>query len=193
MLEARHPGYADLLNPPATAAEIAELEAYFGVPLPVAAREIYEDANGQSSRLPGVLLGMTMLPIEYVLREADEWSSVDNSDFPPSGFSSAPPGAIQLMYANPRWLPLFNTGGGNHIGLDFDPGPQGTVGQVINFGRDEDDKTVMASSLEHFLLDCIKRLQTDEKLTISDLGVACLGEYLFIDCWVYEKYQAQKG
>lgn len=192
LLEARYPGYAEILNPPATEAEIARLEAHFGVALPDAVREIYEDANGQSTRVPGVFVGMTMLPIEYIINEALEWASVDNDDFPPSGFSSAPPGAIQLMYTNPRWIPLFNTGGGNHVGLDFDPGPQGTPGQVINFGRDEDDKTVLAKSMEHFLLDCIKRLQTDPKLEIDAQGIASYDGNMVIDCWVYEKYQAQK-
>lgn len=192
-LEARYPGYAEILNPPATEAEIAKLEAYFGVALPGAARDMYEDANGQSTRLPGVLVGMIMLPIESVIGEAIEWAAVDNADFPASGFSSAPPGAIQLMYTNPRWLPLFDTGGGNHVGLDFDPGPRGTVGQVINFGRDQDDKTVLAESLEHFLLDCIERLRTDPKLEIDARGIAGYGGAMVIDCWVYEKYQAQKG
>ena len=41
--------------------------------------------------------------------------------------------------------------GGNHFGIDLSPGPDGRRGQVINFGRDEDLKVVMAPNLEAFI------------------------------------------
>ena len=39
---------------------------------------------------------------------------------------------------------------GNHIGLDFDPDRDGTAGQVISFGRDEDQKQLKANSFDEF-------------------------------------------
>lgn len=64
------------------------------------------------------------------------------------------------MYTNPKWIPLTHDGGGNHIGLDFDPGALGTPGQVIRFGRDEDDKVLLAPSFSVFLDQLVTALQT---------------------------------
>jgi hypothetical protein len=35
--------------------------------------------------------------------------------------------------------------------LDFDPEINGTIGQIINFGREEEEKTVLANSFEEFI------------------------------------------
>ena len=55
------------------------------------------------------------------------------------------------MYASPGWIPFASDSGGNCLGIDLDPGPTGTRGQVINFGRDEDEKFVLAPSMNEFL------------------------------------------
>jgi hypothetical protein len=47
----------------------------------------------------------------------------------------------------------------NHIGIDLDPGPCGVVGQVINFGRDQERKYVLARSWAHFLEDVAEELE----------------------------------
>ena len=62
-----------------------------------------------------------------------------------------PQGTVDPAYINPRWIPLTHDGSGNHIGLDFDPWPEGRHGQVILYGRDEDVKAVLAPSLGAFL------------------------------------------
>nr|WP_305955588.1 SMI1/KNR4 family protein [Pseudomonas sp. R2-60-08W] len=41
--------------------------------------------------------------------------------------------------------------GGNHLGVDLDPGEYGVSGQVINFGSDEEEKFVLASSVGTFM------------------------------------------
>lgn len=65
--------------------------------------------------------------------------------------SSDPPGAVKPMDTNRSWIPLTREHGGNHIDLDFDPGPDGVVGQVIAYGRDEDEKRLLANSFREFL------------------------------------------
>jgi cell wall assembly regulator SMI1 len=72
---------------------------------------------------------------------------------------SEPEGAIQPLYANPLWIPFTHDLGGNHIGLDLDPGPRGTPGQVIVFGRDEDRKKLVASSFAAFVEGVIRELE----------------------------------
>ncbi|KAK7749399.1 Cell wall assembly regulator [Diatrype stigma] len=64
---------------------------------------------------------------------------------------SVPPGAVQRAYAHPAWIPLVRDWGGNNLAIDLAPGPTGTWGQVILFGRDYDTKYVVAKSWAAFL------------------------------------------
>ncbi|TNH02471.1 hypothetical protein FHQ26_04945 [Testudinibacter sp. TR-2022] len=63
-------------------------------------------------------------------------------------FTSTPKNAIQKKYFHYKWLPIFSDGGGNYLGIDLDPDTKGKKGQVINFGRDEEDMFVLAQSLD---------------------------------------------
>ncbi|KAK3378017.1 hypothetical protein B0H63DRAFT_495707 [Podospora didyma] len=65
--------------------------------------------------------------------------------------ASVPPGAVQKAYAHPAWIPLARDWGGNNLAIDLAPGPKGTWGQVILFGRDYDTKYVVARSWAAFL------------------------------------------
>lgn len=64
---------------------------------------------------------------------------------------SVPAGAIQRVYAHPAWIPLVRDWGGNNLAVDLAPGPNGTWGQIILFGRDYDIKYVVARSWAHFV------------------------------------------
>ncbi|ULQ55195.1 SMI1/KNR4 family protein [Flavihumibacter rivuli] len=74
-------------------------------------------------------------------------------------FSSTPANAIRMKYFHHKWLPLFSDGGGSYIGIDLDPDKEGVKGQVINFGRDEEDMVVYANSLDGLLDKVIAELQ----------------------------------
>ena len=63
-------------------------------------------------------------------------------------FTSTPENTIQKKYFHYKWLPVFSDSGGNYIGIDLDPDINGTKGQVINFGRNEEDMFVLAENLE---------------------------------------------
>ncbi|KAH6652202.1 glucan synthesis regulatory protein [Truncatella angustata] len=64
---------------------------------------------------------------------------------------SVPAGAVQRVYAHPAWIPLVRDWGGNNLAVDLAPGPSGTWGQIILFGRDYDIKYVVARSWAHFI------------------------------------------
>ncbi|MEO5975559.1 MAG: SMI1/KNR4 family protein [Chryseolinea sp.] len=75
-------------------------------------------------------------------------------------FTSFPEGAIKKKYFNPNWVPIIFDNLGNYIGIDLDPDENGTVGQIIVFGRDEEDMFVIADSFHRFLdfnLELIKK------------------------------------
>ncbi|KAI2643502.1 putative 1,3-beta-glucan protein [Xylaria nigripes] len=64
---------------------------------------------------------------------------------------SIPAGAVQRAYAHPSWIPLVRDWGGNNLAVDLAPGPTGSWGQIILFGRDYDTKYVVAKSWAAFL------------------------------------------
>ncbi|KAK7954039.1 hypothetical protein PG996_014925 [Apiospora saccharicola] len=64
---------------------------------------------------------------------------------------SVPAGAVQRAYAHQAWIPLVRDWGGNNLAVDLAPGPTGTWGQIILFGRDYDIKYVVARSWGHFM------------------------------------------
>ena len=64
--------------------------------------------------------------------------------------------------------------------MDFDPGPTGTKGQIINFGRDEDDKCVFAKSLDDFLV-LLTELLNSPSLVEEEDGSYSYNHTHFID------------
>jgi cell wall assembly regulator SMI1 len=57
------------------------------------------------------------------------------------------------------WVPFADDGGGNFLGLDLAPDEDGTAGQVIVYGREEDVKYVLAPSFGAYLYHVAKELK----------------------------------
>ncbi|SEB02207.1 Cell wall assembly regulator SMI1 [Thiothrix caldifontis] len=165
----KSPELGQYLNSGVDPEKLVELESRLGVALPMEYKEIYLQNDGEVWESPGFFFGLHFLTLESVISELDRWEETVNlgyndlTDF----CESKPLGHIQDIYANKKWLPLMDDAGGNFIGLDFDPGPKGISGQIINFGRDEDVKYVFSSSIGDFL-DSLKSLVFDKETQLSD-------------------------
>ena len=133
----------DWLNPPATQQAISEAEQEMGLSLPDDWRLLYMRHDGESGHL-GLFLGLPWLPLKDVVAQWKNWKSLEDDYSEEGNHFSLPWAAIQERYINPGWVPLSHDWGGNHLGVDMAPGPRGQVGQIINFGRDEDLKVVLA-------------------------------------------------
>lgn len=95
---------------------------------------------------------------------------------------SCPPGAVQLVYSHPSWIPLITDNAGNHIGVDLAPGPKGVWGQVILFGREFDTKFVLAPHWGDFLLNFVKDLEMGNFWIFNEEDIlAGEGELVFFD------------
>lgn len=142
------------LNPPATKAELAAFERLVGLEMPRAYRQLYLWHDGEEDDRWGHIYGLPLLPLKHASAEWTVWNEVlasfDGNRYEIPG-GSWPQDAVDPAYINPHWIPLTQDGSGNHIGLDFDPWPEGRIGQVILYGRDEDIKAVLAPSLGTFL------------------------------------------
>lgn len=87
---------------------------------------------------------------------------------------SAPDGAVQRVYAHPRWIPLCKDFEGNNVAIDLAPGPKGRWGQVILFGRNFDRKYVVAPSWAAFLSTFADDLESGNHYVDDDVENGCL-------------------
>lgn len=90
---------------------------------------------------------------------------------------SQPPNAVQKVYAHPGWIPLARDWGGNNLAVDLAPGPAGTWGQVIIFGRDFDCKYVVSRSWASFLATVADDLGGDRWYVDEDSNELRLREF----------------
>lgn len=145
--------------PPASDDAIERLSARIGRSLPESLVDVYKVCDG-GPEVPGDPLAANLfysyrfLAVEDVVAIVDGLDIVrrdPNQDFYPRAIPSQPPGAIKELYVGDGWVPFAHDGAGGHLAIDYDPGPSGTVGQVINFGRDDRVHFQLALDFEAFL------------------------------------------
>lgn len=153
------------LAPGATAKEINEFEKTVGRKLPEEVRASFRAHNGQRDWAYDhpVVHSIRFRSLAWGLNEWNGWLDLEGDESLAEEFrdlvSSTPKNAIRLGYVNRNWVQLVDIGGSCYFGLDFDPGARGLPGQVINFGRDEEQKKVLAWSWGWFLNDLAEELE----------------------------------
>lgn len=128
--------------------------------------ELKHEATDQMTRLAQALYRLEQEAYNWDLLDivvyADGRQEVERSFYNFDNgmpFTSVPENAIRKTYFHAKWVPLFSDYGGNFIGIDLDPDAAGTRGQVINFGRDEEQMQVLGQSLHGFLRLVLEELQ----------------------------------
>jgi cell wall assembly regulator SMI1 len=152
------------LNPGASDKLIDALEAVIERPLPPDVRQSFAIHDGVQGSF---VLNYELLSVRMVIRDWVGWGPAE--DLNPSlqrDMKSHPAGAIALDYFNPGWIPMAQNASASYLAIDLAPGPVGVIGQVINFGRNDTDKRVLAFSWAAFLTDFATFL---ESLAESDL------------------------
>ncbi|HZZ79660.1 MAG TPA: SMI1/KNR4 family protein [Gemmataceae bacterium] len=151
--------------PPALEAEIRKFEDAIGQKLPKDVRASYRIYNGQCAGL-GIVFGLAVDPLQECLHNWTNWingyqMNVDDGSAADmdARCSSFPAEFVRQHYFDRGWIPLTSDFSGNHIGIDLNPGPRGTRGQVIIFGRDDELHSVLALSWGQFLTDLADELQ----------------------------------
>lgn len=170
------PQALDALNPGATEQSIAEmddeLENIIGQGLPQELRNVYAQNDGQSNDevVCGVLFGLEFLSLAEMKRVWRDWYDLAQSmpELAKEPGTSHPPSAILAEYINIHRIPFASDGSGNHLGIDLQPGLQGRIGQVINYGADEKRKFVVAPSFKSFLAWTLEQYRVENFHVITE-------------------------
>ncbi len=191
------PQQFELLNTGADLAQMNLLKKHFAFPLPEEFIQLYSFNNGQKD-FPykgSVFMSMTFLDIPNLIAQYDFWKELSTQElnvgetfgdyysYEKEGGTSYPVKAIKIKYINLKWIPIWHDGGGNHIGIDLDPDEKGIYGQVINFGRDQRKKFVIANSLSLFfkLINSKIKQNKVQMLYAKDNGFGPDADYYLMD------------
>ncbi len=188
-LEAHAPALAGTLQPGVTDKDLDHFEREVGYKLPASVRAWWTLCGGQASRdASGVAAGFVLLSPADALAEWTSWkelreeSSEEMLEDLDQTASSTPGDAIATAYSKPGWIPLAKEEfEGNYFGVDLEPREGGVEGQVINFGRDEDDKQVLfwdwAGAIDWLAeqTDALSVEEADDGPTIEHSGGRLLG------------------
>ena len=182
-LEAKGVAATAGLRPGATDEQIEAVEDLVGAPLPAEARALYLAADGQfdlfkgSDRPKGTLMapifgGYEFNSLERMTFEWSSWlevrkqSSAEELDDFNANVEVRSGHGVKKLYTHALWIPFATDGGGNSLAFDLDPPSGGTSGQIIVIGSDEDERRVLAPSLNAFLIRSTQLLSVG-RLTID--------------------------
>lgn len=177
-LEEHLPEVKKDLNPPATMEEIQLLEKTIGRSLPQDFISLYQWHNGQMGDAPtGLWYGLEFMSIKGIISHIELEKQIikqigeDVINSMSEWMKSTPDGFVKKASNNQFWIPFTYDYGGNFLGIDLDPDKMGIVGQVINFGRDENRKIVTNESISDFLFWLIEELRNGNfNINIEDDG-----------------------
>lgn len=146
------------LNSPATDDEIRVLERELGVSLPDEFITSLKIHNGQRDPYAGDFAdGEALLDVAGILKEWGNWRYlVTSGDF--DGITSGPDDGVKDDWYNLKWIPFTHNGCGDHLCIDLDPAPGGTVGQIIRVWHDDDSRTCIAPSFAAWLHETVASL-----------------------------------
>ncbi len=152
-LKKNRPEYYNKLQYPLSEKEISELENKYNVILPLDLKELYKWKNGQRQDSYDAFVNNCMFePLEIVLSGNKEFTEMIGYDF-----------EIENWW-NENWLPIFSNGGGSYICYDLKGIFTEKKGQLIEYWKDDNDRSVIAPSLT----DYIKKLNQYYDNTPSD-------------------------
>lgn len=132
-------------NPPATFAEISEANAKFGIQLPEEYTNLLRCANGQKS-VPAFFGKYLWLSLKTA---ANLFSAIKTRGA--DGAKTEADKEIKPVEQSLKWIPFAEDKDGDTLCLDFDPTPEGTVGQVIAVNYTDATRRLMASSFDDYL------------------------------------------
>lgn len=146
------------LGDPALPEQVAEVERVIGQALPASVRHLLLLNDGQrTAQACCVLPGLLFLSCQRIVKEWEMWASLRESEGPRNleslddACNSLDSGVLDV-YTHPGWVPLFQDDDrSDYLGIDLAPTTDGISGQIINFGRDENDHFVAFPQIDELV------------------------------------------
>jgi cell wall assembly regulator SMI1 len=162
------------LAPGASDERIGALEQALQASLPEPVKVVWRINDGQRATMltnhivkaTPCVPTLSFLSTEMVGRVWSEWEAL-RRDVPPdqlaelhSGTRSVVKGVVKPLYTSASWIPLWaDPARADYVGLDLDPDTGGAMGQIINFGRNEDDHHQFATDFEDLLVFLVDEVE----------------------------------
>ncbi len=157
----------------ATGEQLRALEAATGLAIEPDLAALWRRMNGSGRKLVFAVRSDEDTPLALLSTEgaAEFWSWSEEPD-DDRQVDQEPPRDARIRHAclsHPKWLPFaeFN-GGGTVVYCDTDPGPGGTVGQVIVYQHDPDGLYYVAESVAAFVRHSNEVLRRNAQEFIGD-------------------------
>ena len=163
------------LAPGASEDRIAALEQTIGCRVPEPVKVVWRQNDGQRETMLSnhivkatpCIPTLSFLSTEMVARVWLEWDGLRGT-LPPDeraaldgATRSLVPGVVRPLYTSPLWIPLWaDPTRPDYLGIDFDPGQTGRLGQIINFGRNEDDHFQAATDFDDLLICLVAEVES---------------------------------
>ncbi|QDU99020.1 SMI1/KNR4 family protein [Lignipirellula cremea] len=159
-LDEHEPSMRSLIRAAATETQIAAVETATGYTFPPDLRDSYLVHDGCDSN-SGLVCGIGFMSLESIRSNWEMWNDIaeDDDEDLNEPCQSVPSDAVQLKYANAGWLP-FAGDSLHYIAVDYAPGPAGSRGQVINSGRDDEIRHVIAGTVSDFYTFVIQQFHS---------------------------------
>ena len=158
---------------PGSAEQIAEVERVTGYRLPDSVKDVWRLNNGQKQTMIASTTNdaivciptLSFLSTELTIAIWREWDKLRRTD---KGIDklqtcgrSPEEGVVQPLYTHAGWIPLWSDPtSADFIGVDLAAGDKGHSGQIINFGRDEEEHRCYAPRFEDLLQILLEEVES---------------------------------
>jgi len=151
-LSIKRPEYYSELNEPLNDNQLNKLEDDYKIEIPKDLRILYKWKNGQKQNCYEAFVNNScFIPLQQVLDDAAELTSMIGFDF-----------EIENWW-NENWLPIFQNGGGDSICYDLKGIFTEQKGQLVEFWHADNDRNVIAPTLERFFHKIINFYETKQE------------------------------
>ena len=155
-LKANNPTLMADLNPPASDADIQNLEQKIGSRLPEDFIQCLKIHDGQKGESEWLFSGLEFLSSQRILDEWAIWKDLlDGGDFDDAEVK--PEADIRPVWWSPKWIPFTYNGTGDHLCLDLDPAGGGRIGQVITLWHDDGARKKKADSFAQWFSEFVAK------------------------------------
>lgn len=148
-LQSSRPNLYSELNDPLNDSELNKLEEYYKIEIPKDLRTLYKWRNGQNPNCYDSFVNNSMfIPLHQALCDASELTAMIGYDF-----------ELENWW-NENWIPIFQNGGGDNISYDLKGIFTEQKGQLVEFWHADNDRNVIAPTLEAFLAKLVHYYET---------------------------------